>query len=150
MVGVIAREVIFNPEIFHHPRVADQFAQFIAFVRPMQAGSDKNTNGLARHTGIEQLPQDDRQQQAVGNRAGDIANQYAGAGFAFGLFKQRSRADRGRQRGFDRRARVRLHRHFRLADHRYIPVVVKVDRQVAFSVVQIDSHGGNVLLETAI
>ncbi len=123
MVGVVAGEVVRHIYGVQHPGVADQFFQLRALVRTMQAGSHQYGDVCWLHAGIEQLPDNFRQQQAVRYRPGDVADEYAGSLLSPCFLGQRAGIDRLGQCRAHGPPRVGLHRHFRLADHGDVPMV---------------------------
>ena len=78
MIIVIAREMVLDAEILQHPGVPHQLLQFPTFIGSVQAGGDQHADLVLGDARIQELLQDDREQQSVGDWPGDITNQYAG------------------------------------------------------------------------
>ena len=71
---VIARIVVTHPHCFQHPRIADEFGQFLAEVWTMQTCGDEHTNCISRNSTRQQALDHRAQKQAVGNRSGDVTD----------------------------------------------------------------------------
>ena len=94
VIGVVARIMVLDPNPLHHPGVADEFGKLFADVRPMQAGGDQNADAVERNAGGDQGFDHRPQEEMVGHRAGDVANQDAGASAPASEFGQRRGLDR--------------------------------------------------------
>ena len=60
-------------------RIADQLGELVALVRPVKPGGDEHGDALARHAGSEQALDQRPQEQPVGHRPRDVADQDARA-----------------------------------------------------------------------
>jgi len=49
MIGLIARIMVFDPDVLRDLRIANQFSELFAKVRPMQAGGDQNGDAVERN-----------------------------------------------------------------------------------------------------
>jgi hypothetical protein len=141
VVLVVACVVVLHAHGLAYPGVADEFVQLRTEVRPMQAGGDEDHDVLARDACVEQSADDGGQQQPVGHRAGDVADQDAGRAPAADQRRQRSAADRVGKGGGHARRRVGQHRHGGLAYHRDACPGRQRHRDVATTVTQFDLHG---------
>ena len=47
----VAREMVLDPHVGHHPGIADQLGELLALVRTMQAGCDQDRDGTERDAG---------------------------------------------------------------------------------------------------
>ena len=72
---------------------ADHFLQLGALVGPVQAGGDEDEDVLAGDALLFEGPQHRRQDEAVGHRPGDVADEDAGVLAAAGELGERRRAD---------------------------------------------------------
>jgi hypothetical protein len=120
--------MVLDPHRLHDPGAADQFLELLPLVRPVQAGRDQHRDGVRSETCIEQLTDHDRQEQAVGHRPRDVADQDAGARSLPRQLGERRRVHRLCERLLDGGLRVRQHRHGRLAHDGHLQVVRKLDR----------------------
>ncbi len=89
MISVIARIMILNSDPLHDPRIANQFGKLFAKVRPMQAGGDQNGDAVECNPRGDQRFDYRPQEEMVGHRSGNVANEYAGAFASTGEFSQR-------------------------------------------------------------
>ena len=118
MGRVVARKVILDAHRVEHPRIADDFGELRALVRPMEARRDQHGDAFARHAAGEQALDQRPQEQVVGNRPRDVADEDARAPLAAHQRLVRGCADRPRQRIAHRGPRIRQLHHRPLADHR--------------------------------
>ena len=138
---IVPGKMIGDPHGLEHPRITHQFFEFGTFVGAMQSCGHQDGDVLWRHAGVKQLPDDLRKQQAIGHRAGDIADQDAGRAQAGGFFRQKTGLHRSGQCRAHGLRWIGFHRHRRLANHRDVPVVGKVQRKSVASIIQFKSHG---------
>ena len=138
MHRVVARVMVLDPHVGHHPRIANQLGEFLALVRAMQAGGDQDRDGTERdaggHHGLHHRPQE----QPVRHRARDVADEDAGTLSGPCQLRQRGGADRPGERGRDGAAWVRQFRHLTLADDRGTGAGRDRDRQMALAEQQVD------------
>ena len=142
VIGVRAGEVVRHLHRLQHPGIADQGGELLALVGPVQPRCDQYRDLRRLHPGIEQGADEGRQDHAVGHRAGEVADEDAGAPGTLGLHRQRWAAHRMGERLRHRPCGVGEQRHRLLGDHRDVEVVGQIDRPHASVVVQMDTHGG--------
>ena len=97
MIGLIARIMVLDANPLHDPRVANHFGKLLANVRAMQAGRDQNDNALERNARGDERFNHRPQEEMVGHRPRDVANEDAGALASPGEVGQRRRGDRLQQ-----------------------------------------------------
>jgi hypothetical protein len=84
MGGIVAGEMVLDPDIFQHPGIAYQLGQFVAEIGPVQAGGDKDRDIGQRNARLGHGADHLLQEQPVRHRPGDVADQDAGAAAAPG------------------------------------------------------------------
>ena len=142
MGGIVAGEMVLDPDVVHDPAGADQLLELGTLVRPVQAGRDQDGDRIGLEPGRQQPLDQGRQEQAVRHRPGDVADQDAGAPLGARELGQRRRPDRAREGCPDRALGVREHRHRPLADQAQIEARGQVDRKPPSIVVQLHPlHG---------
>ena len=118
MIMRIARVMVQHPDVPHHPGVADDLGQFVAQVGAVQAGGDEDGDAVEGNAARGHRLDHRAQEQPVGNRPCDVADQYAGAATSLRQVLQGSGIDRVRERGADGRSVVRQLWQHCLADDR--------------------------------
>ena len=76
---IVPREVVLDAHGVEHPRIAHHLGQLRALVRTMEAGRDQHGDRVARHAAGDEALDQRSQEQVVGNRPRDVADQDAGA-----------------------------------------------------------------------
>ena len=89
MISVIARIMVLDSHPLHDPWIADEFGKLFAKVWPMQAGGDQNGDAVECNARGDQRFDHRPQEEMVGHRSGNVANEYAGAFASTGEFRQR-------------------------------------------------------------
>ena len=140
MGRIVLREMVLDAHRFQHPGVADQLGQLRTFIRPVQPGGHQHRDLRGRDPGRHQSTDHRLQEECVRHRAGDVADQDAGARLATRELFQRRAADRRRQGAVDHRRCRRRHGERRLADHGRPSAVGHRDPEQRLSVGQIDLH----------
>ena len=105
----VAAVVIFHA-VVAGDLAADEFDQLVPQIGPVQAGRDQDQDVLSRNARLFKRGQNLTQQEFVGDRPRDVADEDAGGLLAAGQLDQRRRAD-----GFGQSRRQRL---FRLGQRR--------------------------------
>ena len=109
-------------------------------VGPVQAGGHKDQDVLLGDAPGHELRNERRQQQAVGNGAGDVADQDAGRLARAGELPQRGGGRGGLKGLFQVAGRVRRRRHGAFADGRDLQMIRKINGQLAAAVQEVDLH----------
>ncbi len=138
MRRIVPREMILDTDIPKYPVVADQFGEFRTLVRPMQAGRDEYGDRVARNPGGHHDLDHRPQEQMVGNRTGDVADQDAGAPAPTREFIQRQAADRVVEGGKDCARLIRQLGERTLAYHGRLGRCGQRDRAMAAAEGKID------------
>ena len=136
--GLVAREMILDAHGLEHPWVADDCGELLALVRPMQAGRDQDDDLLARHARREHALDQRPQEQMVGDRPRDVADQDAGALAAAHQRVVGRRADRLRQRVAHGTLRIGQLGHRALADDGRARMRRQPDLQSGLTVAEMD------------
>ena len=141
VIGIVARKMIFDLDRGKHPRIANEFEQFISFVGTMKTRGDEDTDAILRDARFEHIFDHRPEKKMIRNRPRDVANEYAGAASSARKGFQGLRSNGTIKRLPDGCAGVGKLRHGVLANDRGAGVGGQMHGQVASAKRNLDGPG---------